>query len=315
MTLPPGEPLRRRDSSWPRLARGAFDRYAFAWVYLACYLAADLVFVLLNPHAQAALTAWASTNVANLEHEPLVPLVLSAFTAPGYFVVWPVLIALAVFGANRALGNVRTALVCLAGQVIGSLVSEGIVAYRVDAGQLAGANRHITDVGPSYVVVSAIVIALMCGTWLARVLAAIDFAVLVFGGHIFSGLSHLDVSAVGHVTAMITAAAATGLILTGRGRGSGGHGADGHADQVGDRDGAGAQDQLPQRSSPERPVGQPGDHAPAGDRGDGSEAERDGHHVQAGQVGDERDDRADGKRGQRGARRHQRRGQLAGVHA
>ena len=219
MTLPPGELLKRRDSSWPRLARGAFGRYAFAWVYLACYLVADLIFVLLNPHAQAALTAWASTNVANLEHEPVVPLVLSAFTAPGYFVVWPVLIALAVFGANRALGNVRTALVCLAGHVIGSLVSEGIVAYRVDAGQLAVANRYITDVGPSYVVVSAIVIALMCGTWLARVLAAIDFAVLVFGGHIFSGLSHLDVSAVGHLTAMITAAAATGLILTRRGRG------------------------------------------------------------------------------------------------
>ena len=110
--------------------------------------------------------------MANLEHEPVVPLVLSAFVAPGYFVVWPVLIALAVFGANRALGNVRTALVCLAGHVIGSLVSEGIVAYRVDAGQLAVANRYITDMGPSYVVVSAIVIALMCGTWLARVLAA-----------------------------------------------------------------------------------------------------------------------------------------------
>jgi len=76
-------------------------------------------------------------------------------------------------------------------------------------------------VGPSYVVVSAIVIALMCGTWLARVLAAIDFAVLVFGGQIFSGLSHLDVSAVGHLTAMITAAAATGLILIRRGRGQG----------------------------------------------------------------------------------------------
>ena len=281
MTSSSGELLKRRDSSWPRLARGAFGRYAFAWVYLACYLVADLVFVLLNPHAQAALTAWASTNVANLSREPVGPLMLSAFTAPGYFVVWPVLIALAVFGANRALGNVRTALVCLAGHVIGSLVSEGIVAYRVDAGQLAGANRYLTDVGPSYVVVSAIVIALMCGTWLARVLAATDFAVLVFGGHIFSGLSHLDVSAVGHLTAMITAAAATALILARRGRGSGGHVADDHADQVGDRDGAGPQDQLPHRAPPERPLGEPGHQAPADDRGDGGEAERDDHQVQA----------------------------------
>jgi hypothetical protein len=269
-------------------------RYGFACAYLACFVAAELLYTLLSPHAQAKLIAWASTNVANLEHEPVGPLLVSALVTPGYFAVWPVLIALALFGANRALGNLRTALVCLAGHVIGSLVSEGIVAYRVNAGQLDAANRHLTDVGPSYVVVSAIVIALACGTWLARALAALDLVVLVFPGHIFGGLSQLDVAAVGHLTAILTAAAATALILARRGRGpgpsreprsgrgSGGHVADGHADQVGDRDRAGPQDQLPHRAPPERTVGQPGYHAPADDRGDGGEAERDGHEVQAG---------------------------------
>ena len=185
-----------------------FRRYAFAWAYLACYLAAEFVWVLLTPRAQATLTAWASTNVANLEHEPVGPLVLSAFVGPGYPLVWPVLIALAVFGANRALGNAGTTLACIAGHMIGSLVSEGIVAYRVDAGQLPASDRYLTDVGPSYVVVSAIVIAAVCGTWPARAAAALDFAVLVIGGNIFGGLSHLDVAAVGHLTAMVTAAAA-----------------------------------------------------------------------------------------------------------
>jgi hypothetical protein len=261
-------------------------RYGFACAYLACFVAAELLYTLLNPDAQARLIAWASTNVANLEHEPVGPLLVSALVTPGYFAVWPVLIALALFGANRALGNLRTALVCLAGHVIGSLVSEGIVAYRVNAGQLDAANRHLTDVGPSYVVASAIVIALACGTWLARALAAVDLVILVFPGHIFGGLSQLDVSAVGHLTAMLTAAAATALILTRRnrrasGRGSGGHLADGHADQVGDPDCAGPQEQLPRRAAPERPFGQPGHQAPADDRGDGGEAERDGHHVQA----------------------------------
>jgi hypothetical protein len=188
-------------------------RYAFACAYLACYLVTEVVYVLLSPSAQAALTAWASTNVANLEHEPVGPLVLSAFVGPGYFLVWPVLIALALFGANRALGNARTALICVAGQVAGTVVSEGIVAYRVQAGQLPAADRYLTDVGPSYVVVSAIVIAVVCGTWLARAAAALDFAVLVFGGHIFSGLGHLDVPAVGHLTALVTAAAGVTLIL------------------------------------------------------------------------------------------------------
>jgi len=226
-----------------------FRRYAFAWAYLACYLAAELVWVLLTPRAQATLTAWASTNVADLEREPIGPLVLSAFVGPGYLLVWPVLIALAVFGANRALGNARTALTCVAGHVIGSLVSEGIVAYRIDAGQLSAANRHISDVGPSYVVLSAIVIALACGGWLVRTLAAVDLVVLVFPGQIFGGLSQLDVAAVGHLTAALTAAAATALILSRQRRSqnqsqsdrvSGGYVTDAHPDQVGDRDGAGA---------------------------------------------------------------------------
>src|SRR3974377_2085088 len=112
------------------------SRDAFACAYLACYLAAETVYVLLSPSARAALTAWASTNVANLEHEPAGPLALSAFVGPGYFLVWPVLIALALFGANRALGNVRTALICVAGQVVGTVVSEGMFGYPGGGGRL-----------------------------------------------------------------------------------------------------------------------------------------------------------------------------------
>jgi hypothetical protein len=270
--------------------RVLLQRYGFALAYLAGVVAAGLAYTLLDPDAQARLIVWASTNVANLEHEPVGPLLVSAFVTSGFFAAWPALIVPAVFGANRALGNTRTALVCLAGHVIGSLVSEGILAYRIDAGQLSAANRHISDVGPSYVVLSAIVIALACGTWLARMLAAVDLVLLVFPGQIFAGLSQLDVSAVGHLTAMLTAAAATALIIVrgrrrdsdggrGRGRGSTGHVNDGHADQVGNRDGAGAQEQLPDGAPPERPVGQPGHHPPAGDRGDGGEPERDGQHI------------------------------------
>ena len=39
-------------------------------------------------------------------------------------------------------------------------------------------DRFLIDVGPSYVVVSAIVVALLFGTWLARAAAAADLAVL-----------------------------------------------------------------------------------------------------------------------------------------
>jgi len=251
-------------------------RYAFAGAFLTCFVVTGLVYILLDPGAQATFTGWASTNVANLEHEPVLPLLLSAFVAPGYLLTWPVLIALALFGANRAVGNARIALVCLAAHVIGTLVSEGIVAYRVDAGQLSAASRHLTDVGPSYVVVAAVVVALALGTWLARALAAIDLVILVFPGAIFGGLSQLDVAAVGHLTAMLTAAMAVILFWRRGRRSSGGDVADGGADAEGDRGRGGAQEQLADRAAPERAVGQPGHHPAAGHGGDGGETERDG---------------------------------------
>ncbi len=225
--------------SWHR--RAGFARYGFATGYLACFVVANLVFALLRPPAQAAVSAWASTSVANLEHEPIGPLVASAFIAPGYPVIWPLLAALALFGANHALGNTRTALVCAAGHVIGSLVSEGIVAYRVDVGQLPVADRYLTDIGPSYVVVSAIMIAVIGGTWLARALAVLDFAILVFAGHIFAGLSHLDVAAVGHLTAAVTAAALTVPLIK---RKRSGDVTDQGADQVGEAGRSGPEQQL-----------------------------------------------------------------------
>ncbi|HZR52847.1 MAG TPA: rhomboid-like protein [Streptosporangiaceae bacterium] len=155
------------------------------------------------------LTGWATTSVANLEHDPVVPLLLSPFTGERDWYAWPVLIALTLFGANRAVGSLRAAVICLAGHVLGTLVSEGVVAYRVDAGQLPVSYRHLTDVGPSYVVLSAIMIVLLRGTARARVAAGLSLAVLIVIGHIFGGLSRLDVAAVGHLTAAVTAAVMT----------------------------------------------------------------------------------------------------------
>ena len=56
-------------------------------------------------------------------------------------------------------------------------------------------------------VVSAIVVAVLYGSWLARAAAAVDLTLLVVVGNIFGGLSSLAVAAVGHLTVMIVAAA------------------------------------------------------------------------------------------------------------
>lgn len=183
--------------------RTIFTSYAVAWAYLIGFIIAEIVYGLLSPHDQDALTVWASTSVHNLHHHPVGTLVVSAFVTGEFPTVWPVLITLALFGANRALGNWRTAVLCVAGQVIGTLVSEGIVGYRVSRGILPALDRYLIDVGPSYVVVSAVMVALLYGTWLARAAAALDLALLIVVGNILGGLSQLNYTAVGHLTAML----------------------------------------------------------------------------------------------------------------
>ncbi len=216
MSLSPGRTVARRGLGGPGVDRGILRGYGFAWCYLALYVIAEVVYVSLSPGAQAALIGWATTSVANLEREPAGPLIVSAFIGPGEYLALPLLIALAVLGANRALGTARTMLICVAGHVIGTLVSEGIVAYRIDAGQLPVGYRHLEDVGPSYIVMSAIVIALVCGTRWARLAAAFDLGILVFIGDAFGGLSHLDVPAVGHLTAAVTAMVSVAVVLVRR---------------------------------------------------------------------------------------------------
>ncbi len=188
-------------------------RYAVAWSYLILFTAAELAYFALPGRDRAAVASWASTSVANLSHDPIGCLAASAFIPAqagdaAALAYWPVLIALALFGANRALGNGRTLLVCAAGHVAGTLVSEGITGYRVAHGLLPGPADHLIDLGPSYVVVAAIGVALLHGTWPARAAAAADLVILVVPGQIFSGLASLQLTATGHATAL-----AAGVLL------------------------------------------------------------------------------------------------------
>lgn len=188
-------------------------RYAAAWGYLAIFTIGDITLALLSPGSRLAVQQWASTSITNLHHDPLGSLVVSALIPGEEFVAWPFLIAIALFGANRVLGNWRTVLVCVAGHLLGTLVSEGIAAYRIAQGLLPESAAHIIDVGPSYVVVAAITVAILYGPWLVRILAAVDLLLLIFGGGIFDGLTSLDVAAVGHTTSILVAAALGSILV------------------------------------------------------------------------------------------------------
>lgn len=194
---------------------GGLAAWGVALCYLGCFVAGQGAYLLLGASARASFLAFASTSVANLARDPVGCLAASAFVTggdPWGTLTWLPLIAAALCGAVRAAGAWRAAGVAAAGHVFGTLVSEGIVAWRVHAGVLADGSRNLTDVGPSYVVVAALTLTLLLAPWRWRLTAAAGMLVLIFPGQIFSGLTSLSVAAVGHAIAVITALLSAALI-------------------------------------------------------------------------------------------------------
>jgi hypothetical protein len=186
---------------WWRLA----DRYGVAVGYPLGLALGTLLLRAQPPDTQAAWLAWASTNLANATDHPLAALLVSAFVTEGDLLGWLALAAagLGVLGARLRAG--RTLLLVGAAHVLGTLVSQGILAYRIDAGAALDSDRYISDVGPSYVVVAALVAGVWYGSWPGRVLCTVGFAILA--STLFDGLPVLSVPAVGHVTAIAVALA------------------------------------------------------------------------------------------------------------
>jgi hypothetical protein len=189
-------------------------RFAVAWAFVAVCVVSAIVYAALSAPAQAAMTAWASTNVDNLRGHPIGSLVVSGLIPGSPAISWIGGIALAVFSANRLLGNAPAAVLICAGHVIGTLVSEGIVAARVADGSMPASARTMVDVGPSYLVVCALAATMLYGTWLYAAPAGAVFAAMA--PDLFSGLSHLDVAAVGHLTALTTGIVLGGVLLRSR---------------------------------------------------------------------------------------------------
>ncbi|MEU6511085.1 rhomboid-like protein [Streptomyces sp. NPDC046942] len=156
------------------------------------------------------MNAWASTNLANMGDHPVEALIASAFLFGAD--PWASLRSIALTGAMLAFlvirfGNMRTFALIAAGQVLGTLLSEGLLAARIAAGQADPALRTTLDVGPSYVIVSALAAVVAAGArrwhrWTALA------ALAVRAPHITSGLTTLRVTPVGHVTAL-----STGMLL------------------------------------------------------------------------------------------------------
>jgi asparagine N-glycosylation enzyme membrane subunit Stt3 len=176
-------------------------RFGVAITYVAVFTAVDAVFDTRSPDGRVAWVGWTSTNLFNLHHHPVAAMVTSGLFAQGGLASWAVLAAVALGVANWSLGNWRTAVVVVAAHVVGTLVSEGILGYQIGAGAAPASDRYIVDVGPSYVVVAALVAGIAYGAGASRLLSAAGFALL--SPELFGGLSTLEVSAVGHLSAAL----------------------------------------------------------------------------------------------------------------
>jgi hypothetical protein len=150
---------------------------------------------------RAAWRAWASTNLDNLRHHPVPAIVLSPFLPDGYAWLWIALSLIGLAAAARVLGNRRTMILALAAHVLATLASEGVLAARIAAGAVPPQARHVVDVGPSYIVVAALVAAIAYGTWPGRLVSAAAFAVIA--PHLFAGLGDWGVAEIGHGCAVV----------------------------------------------------------------------------------------------------------------
>jgi hypothetical protein len=150
-----------------------------------------------------AVVAWASTNLANLPDHPVGALVLSAFVTESNPVGWVLMGLVGLTATAWRFGAWRTVLLVTTAHVVGTLVSEGILAYRIWVGLAPASDRFIVDIGASYVVVCALVAGIAYGTWPGRVLCAIGFVLLA--PDLFAGVEHLDVAPVGHVCSIVIA--------------------------------------------------------------------------------------------------------------
>lgn len=157
-----------------------------------------------------------STNVWHLIHDPWVVVPASAFFTTGGL-PYALAGALVCMGLlEMQIGWVVTVLVAVSGHLIGTAVSEGVVAIRVALHDLPSSARHSLDVGPSYVLVACAtcVIAWMRATPLSRLACALGLVpVFVFTAwRIPAG----DIDAVGHLTSACVGVA-WGWALTRRG--------------------------------------------------------------------------------------------------
>jgi len=189
-------PLWRRVRRWPMVGT----------VYTVM-LAGGYLWWILQPAARRmSVLVDSSTDLAHLERVPWLVLPASSIWS-GDNIGWWIGVTMLVLGAlELAHGPVVTAVTALVAHVVGTLVSEGLIAARIAAGELSSSARHVLDVGPSYIVAScaAAVIASPRTPRSVRIFCALTFVPLFVAAFDFSDAG--QVATIGHAVAIAVGA-------------------------------------------------------------------------------------------------------------
>ena len=170
--------------------------------YTAMLFGGYLWWVLQPAGQRAAVLADYSTDLAHLERAPWLVLPASSIWS-GDNIGWWIGATLLCLGAlELAHGPLTTLATGALAHVVGTLVSEGILAARIAAGELSSSARNLLDVGPSYIVAScaAAVIASPRTPRTLRILCALTIVPVFITAFDFTDAA--QVATTGHAVAI-----------------------------------------------------------------------------------------------------------------
>ena len=176
-----------------------------AAIFVLLLLAAALTMQLVSVEARTAVVGWSSTNLLNLADHPAGALVASAFVGStgSELASWCVLAVVGLAATAWRLGIVRTLVVVGGAHVIATYLSQGILAVQLATHHASADLVSMSDVGPSYVVVAGLAAGVAFGPAWGR-LASLAGLILA-APSLFTNLTALDVTAVGHATSIAMA--------------------------------------------------------------------------------------------------------------
>ncbi|MDQ1706207.1 MAG: hypothetical protein QOF18_2573 [Frankiaceae bacterium] len=177
-----------------------------ATAYSAVLLGGYCWWMLQTPQQRTAVLVASSTNLAHLEHAPWLVLPASSLWSGAPIGYWLTVSLLCLGALELIRGPLRTLLTGALAHVIGTLVSEGVLAVRIAAGEVSSSARRLLDFGPSYIVAAcaAAVVTSSRAPRPLRVVCALTLVPLAIEA--FDVTDASQVATIGHAVAIIVGA-------------------------------------------------------------------------------------------------------------